>query len=471
MMEPSTQAQELPPELAQRLHRLAAAEMSESRPWPGVDNAVRRLHRRRVAGISAVAASCAVIIGVTFSSTLGLSSDRSQPAPPAGPQTTATATAPAGPLPASGFAGPVGGSLASDQAWLAQVRRRVTKLVLEEAKTRRETEIFRSKGSAAVQVLWTADLDGFRYAYTIYPMETISDHGPIFTEALLSGPAGASADQLDFTPNSGSSGDQPGEANARFEFTRPASTHPDLLLVMTPPAFTKVEVASGRTFSLNGTSTTTWRTLRREGGAVWVGQLTPGEAYLGELRSAGGDILSSSNQPFPSHAKRAAAIAPAGSNLDAIRFAGVAVGVLRPSLEEKAVLSTSRRLTDTAHLAATVFTSPEGVALVGFDEHDLKSKATSSPRHQGAAAIARQPLADLDTFMIAVSAKKRSSAGYLVLTPKGATSARIGDVTVPVSNRLARFERSAAPGGGQVTVEALNAQGEVIGTVVSVKGK
>jgi hypothetical protein len=72
--------------------------------------------------------------------------------------------------------------------------------------------------------------------------------------------------------------------------------------------------------------------------------------------------------------------------------------------------------------------------------------------------------------MIALSTPKNSSASYVVLAPVGATSARIGKVTVPVRNRLARFERGSSP-TGQVTVDALNAQGKVIATVVSVKGK
>jgi hypothetical protein len=242
------------------------------------------------------------------------------------------------------------------------------------------------------------------------------------------------------------------------------------VLITTPPEITQVEVASGRKFHLDGTSTTTWRPLHREGGALWVSQLTPGEGFLSQVRSVGGDITATTNQHFPSHSADAVKVAPAGSNLAAVRSAGGALNRLEPSLEEQPVLSTSRRLTNTAQLAATVFRSPDGVALVGFAERDLKFKATSSRREQWVAAIGNHPLGHPDTFMIALSTPKNSSASYVVLAPVGATSARIGKVTVPVRNRLARFERGSSP-TGQVTVEALNAQGKVIATVVSVKGK
>jgi hypothetical protein len=250
----------------------------------------------------------------------------------------------------------------------------------------------------------------------------------------------------------------------------PGSKYRNLALIAAPPKVTKVEVATHHQFHVDGTSTWDWRPLSREGGgALWVGHLSPAESYLGELQSEGGEITSGfGNAPSPTPEKGAVEIAPAGSDLAAVRSAGIALRGLIPSLEEQPVLSASRRLTGTAQLAVAVLRSPEGAALVGFSEYDLKFKATSPERNQLAYAIAKQPLGDPDKFMIALSTRPDSSARYVVLTPVGATSARIGKVTVPVVNRLARFERSTA--SGQVTVEALNAQGQVIATVASGAG-
>jgi hypothetical protein len=467
---PTPQTDDLPAELAERLQQLADGQMSGSRPWPAVDNAIRRSHHRRLAGMSA-AAACAVIIGVTFGNALGISSDRSQPAPPVG---VPTATASSETLPGSGYAGPPGGSLAGDPAWLAQVRARVEELVDEGAANSRKTKIMNLDGDADdVQVAWTTDLDGHRYAFAMYPGAPAGSMDRVYIHVLLVGPAGAAADQLQISAGSGRMGGRPGTVHAAYETSEPGSDLPDLLLVAGPPSLTGVKLASGRKFKQDGTSATNWRSMQREGGAIWVARLTPGEAYLSELKmeqAPPDNGYASSNQHFPQLGKQAAAVAPAGSYRSTVEFAGAALSLLEPSIAEQAVLSTSRRVSKTSTLAATVFRSPDGVALVGFAEQDLKFKATSARRVQMARVIPPQPINDPATFMVAMSTRSKSTAGYLVLTPAGATQARIGTVTVPVHNRLARFERTSA-GSAPVTVQALNAQGKVIGTVVSVKSK
>jgi hypothetical protein len=475
MMEKPIQATEFPPELAERLYRLAAAEMSESRPWPGVDKAVRRLHRRRLAGVSAVAATCAVIIGVTFSGALGLSSDRGQHAPPAGPQPSATRTVKAGPPLASGYAGPVGGSLAGDQTWLKEVRARVIVLAAADARSASARNFLSRAGAAdQVQVLWASDLDSFRYAFVVYRIDVPKSKKPVYTSALLSGPAGARADQLSFrveskpgTPINAKSG-TPAEdpTRALFLATRSANAVPDLLLVCAPPTVTNVEVASTRTFTAGSQNARTqYRPLSREGGSVWVGKINPGEAYLSDLQLTGRDGYSINKSPQNSFSpeEQAVVVAPAGSDLTAVRSAGSALAELGPSIEEKAVLSTSSQFSSTGTLAATVFRSPEGVALVGFAEYDRKYPARSSRHDWSGYWIAKQPLGDPDTFMTASVWQQDQSAGYVVLTPVGATSARIGKVTVPVHNRLARFELGDYH--SSFSVQALNAQGKVMATV------
>ncbi len=469
-MESSTQ--ELPAELVERLHRLAATQMSESRPWPGVDRAVHRMQRRRLAGMSAAALGCVLIIGMTFSGALGLSSDRSQQAPPAGPKpsasASATATAPTGPLPASGFSGPVGGSLGSDKTWLKQVRARIVEV---------EASVKRPLTAADVQVLWTSDRDGVRYVYAVLPGGK-NKLGPglrYFRDVVLVGPAGASADKLVYK-TMGTHDLEDGNVGHAMYLRRTATALPDFVLIAASPAVTEVEVASSRKFSVDGTVTVGWRSLRREGGAVWVGRLTRAEGYLSEFRSVGGPIRNSTNAATHQPKHRAVTVAPAGSNLAAIKDAGAALSWLNPSLAEQPVLAISAPLTDTATLAATVFRTPEGLALVGFAERDVKFKETWRHLTRRGAAIAKQPIGDPDTFMAVLStvklppAREDLNAGYAVLTPVGATSARIGDVTVPVRNRLALFEPSAIPDGGYVTVEALNAQGTVIASVLSLRG-
>jgi hypothetical protein len=296
---------------------------------------------------------------------------------------------------------------------------------------------------------------------------------PVYTTALLSGPAGARADQLSFraeskpgTPintKSGTPAEDP--TRALFLTTHPDNAVPDLLLVCARPTVTNVEVASTRTFTAGSIhARTQYRSLSREGGSVWVGKINPGEAYLSELQLTGRDGYTASKSPHsPSPEERAVEVAPAGSDLTAVRSAGSALAELGPSLEEKAVLSTSSQFSSTGTLAATVFRSPEGVALVGFAEYDRKYPARSSRHDWSGYWIAKQPLGDPDTFMTASVWQQDQSAGYVVLTPVGATSARIGKVTVPVHNRLARFELGDYH--SSFSVQALNAQGKVMATV------
>jgi hypothetical protein len=469
-----TRTEELPADLAERLQRLAETQTAGSQPWPRVEQSVRRAQRRRLTGVSAVALASALVAAVAFGGVLNRPA-RSDPSSAARKLQLHGLSQ----LRELGYAGPTGGGLAGDQSWLKQLRRRVQDLADAEDAGQHQPP---SLGSANdVLVPWADDLNGSRLALAVYPSAKPADTGrgleQFFTVALLTGPAGADADRLtveqSVTMPSDLGAEEISAARVMTSATLNAGARYPAVEVVVAPRTTRVEVATTRTFTADGKIHTGWRALPRGSSLVWVGPLSPAENYLADLRVTGPDGVRSvspgGSDPIPS---QAAAIAPPGTNVGAVGCAGSVVKTLGASIAEQPVIARSTRLTRTLVLGATVLRSPNGVYLTGvcvgrtkpggYELQETTAEATIGPG-----------TADAAGFMAAVE-RDPTSAGegpaYVVLAPDGATTVAIGNDTVPVHDRLAAFPRRAGR-SGQVTVRALDAEGNVISTVTSREGR
>jgi len=172
-------AERLPDDIVERMRRLQEAAAVGTTPFPGVDRAVRR-RRRRAAGTGAAALTLVMVAGgavltgagrdrttVTPATTPSPSASVAEPMPsPTPPGPWQNRRRPGAPVPEAptGF-GPVAGSLAGDEAWLAALRRAVA--------TRNQAD-----GPAQVHVLWAGEVEGQRYAVVVAPdFDRDSGHG------------------------------------------------------------------------------------------------------------------------------------------------------------------------------------------------------------------------------------------------------------------------------------------------------
>jgi hypothetical protein len=473
MGQPQTPVQELPDELAQRLHRLAETQTAGSLPWPGVDLALRRSHRRRVTGLSTLAAAGVLIIGGVLGGLLDPPPLHNEPNLPAvtTPPTVA-ATHPLTPKEA-GLTGAVGGSLAGDGAWQEALRNRVV-TVAQRAD---------SKVSARdVLVLWAGDLNGARYAVVVFRQQLTSAQGTkvSWPTGILSGPAGAAASAMTLDSWGYSGAEPPGDADSEFLHAGKQAEYPGVVFVTAPKAI-KAEVATSRQFGPGGKITTTWRSLQKQGGAVWVGQLSAAELYLFDTRITGMSGGGGSGQSVDT-VSAAAAIALPGTDRAALTRASDAAHSLGASIEERPVLAASIPLGGPNTLAATVLRSPGGGYLFGMAEQYLKDAKEPSGAVVTASAISRQPFASAEAFMAAVMVSssgrmtpKHPNDHYLVIAPAGADRIVMRGVSVPVHNRLAVMDVPELPypydaastnvPASLTQIQALDAAGGVIGTV------
>ena len=460
-MEQPTETQELPPELAERLHRLAATQMAQSRPWPGVDDAVRRSQRRRLGGISTVIA-VGVLIGGVASGNL---------APPTSSSSASSATAlqrkGLAELRAAGYAGPTGGSLAGDRDWLSQLRTRVRDL----AKKLPASPGGRANLSSATDVLvpWAGEVDGIRYAVAVYPSDAGGSAEPSFTLAVLAGPGGAAADRLTIRQTSTWTEAYPGGiTSAQLTFVPGSDPAGSTLVFVTGPTVTGVKVASERHFSATGKISTQWRSLSRDSGMVWVGQLTDAEQYLSDVQISGADGRVTSGEPASAVIARMRAIAAAGTDQSALDRASEDTNQYGGSIVDQPVIAASTQLSSEDILAVAVLRSPDGPYVVSFSQ--TYDAGASGPRGGTGAGAVIPSSSDPDSFMAAVETLNSSTpdgpGAYLIVAPAGATTVSIGAKTATVKNRLAQINRDAQL-TGEVTVKAMDSTGTVIATVRS----
>jgi hypothetical protein len=452
----SDQTQQLPGELAARLTRLAETRTADSRPWPRVDQAVRRSHRRRVAGVSALAAAGVLVAVAAAGGLLSPSALRSAPVAPAAP----TAARAPKTLSEAGLTGAVGGSLAGDTAWQAALRDRVIALS-------------GSQGQAAVAsrkdvlVLWAGDLNGQRYAVVDFrtPRSAYSNR-PRWNSTVLQGPAGAPANSMMMSESSASSAAVPSTPDATF--------YPGTVFV-TAPLVEAVQIASARRFSPTGQVSTTWRSLQKQGDAVWVGQLSPAELYLADYRvlspgdkgeDDGSGNRGGSSSPANTRPAKVAGMATAGTDLLALADATNETSSLGASAAEQPVLAAGLTLKVKDTLAATVLRSPDNGYLFGVAERVVQDTAKKQGFTMSAGAISRQAFADPNSFMAAVKLETRSH--YVVIAPAGAVTVRRNGFSAVVHNRLAVLPIAPSDPDTPIAVEALDANGKQLAVVHSI---
>jgi hypothetical protein len=485
---------EFPAELAERLQRMADVQTAGTSPWPGVDRAVQRAHRRRVAGIATGAAASVLVVGLAVGGLLDPGSNHSQSAVPIATtapalRTTTTSTKTLVPLKApernltpaeAGYPKAIGGSLAKDRAWQSAMRVQLSQIMGGDEKT--------VNPNSDVLLLWAGDVNATRYALLLY--RNINGPRPfhkVWYTALAVGPAGADADAMTFP---GGSGIGIPQDEADFDKARSKTAKFAGTVFVKAVRARSVEVATSRRFSSDGTVTTTWRPLQKQGGSVWVGQLNAAELHLADYRvdgrpTGGGGPAQTLVEGSPSGG--AATIAPAGTDREALRLADEHVQALGASNEETPVVAESISLGGGSTLAAAVLRSPDGGYLFAFAERhpvqrtEIERSLMHFPgsRTLRAGALSRNRFTTADSFMAAVKIQGSTKTTpayprrhYLVVAPKGAATVRVQGVSAKVVNRLAVLDFRSLPDtyalGDQI--EALEANGTVIGRVTAFNG-
>lgn len=464
MTRPSTPVQDLPADLADRLRRLAEDQTAGSRPWPRVDQALRRNQRRRLAGLSAVTAVGVVIAGVAYAGLIEPTT-RSEPASTSDSQRRESLAE----LRKAGYGSPTAGSLAGDPQWLAQVRRRAAELVplLPDGGGRGDVV-----SADEVLLPWTGEREGNRYAIVVYPGQPQSNGPgrkptPTFAAAVLVGERAEEMTIEGIAPWAESYGQSmPGQL-----LWAPADDPDNEVAAQVfalGPTVTGVRVATDREFIPDGgPASTEWRPLSREGG-VWLGRLNQAEVYLSDVQLEGTGNYSSSVPPESPVIHRFRAIGPAGTDLAALDCASRRSTDLGGAIGDQPVLAATTPLTSTSTLAAAVQRDPHGPLLVTFCTVIGPGVGQRTSTSVGAAF--RAP-ADPDTFLAAIEDQDDTigPGGYLVVAPAGATTVTMGAETAKVTNRLASFSQSKRT--GPQTVRALDRNGTVIATTRSVLGQ
>jgi hypothetical protein len=484
---------ELPAELADRLQRLVDLETSGSSPWPGVDRAMQRAHRRRMAGVSTLVAASVLAGGFAFN---GLAAPNALPDPVAPAITSSPAPAAdllVAPitknltLAEAGYTGAVGGSLGDNPAWLGALRSQVVEL--------HQYLNFKVESPDDVHVLWAGDLNGSRYAVVLVQQTVIDEQRKTWVSLLLEGEAGADTKRMsNFHAARDLGRSLSTETAVDFAMTATGNRGPVAMFVRAPRA-KSVEVATGRRFFADGRVVTTWQPLVKQGGSVWTGTLTGDKFYLGEYR-VDGKYRGAPDNPDDGRDNRdngherpddgSAALAPAGTDLEALRTADNQALLQGASIAERAVIATSLPLGGRNTLAASVLRAPDGGYLIGLAEHqalamtdrDRMFRNRNPPsRSQVVSMRTRQPFRVPDDVMAAVlvpgtarTTPEHPRPHYLVLAPAGTVEIRIGGVTAPVHNRLAVLDLLETPSPA-VKVEALALNGKAITTVTAVDGR
>jgi len=455
-----------PAEVTERLRLMTQLDTVGSQPWPAMHQALRRSSRRRRVGASVLAAASVLAVGVASGGLPNTPLTRSQSVKPAG----TGASHPTGPvtLKESGLSGPVGGSLGGDRAWIAGVRAH-----------------FMSQPSAMISpgdevgVLWAGDLDNLRYAVIMFRTSTGPDSKQKgWYSDVLRGQAGAAPNKMSIVGGSsvlammGPTGNVLTTPDANFI---PVGRNKQKLFVIAPKA-SGVEVQTGQRFSPTGKVTKTWRPLKKQGGAVWVGQSTIEEGLSTyRVTGMGKPYVSDGGEGDPGALNtQVRSIAVAGTDLPTLdRATFMTTATLGATKAELPVLATGTTLAGKNHLAATVRRSPDGGYLYGTALSYPEGTDKELRLVVQAAAISRQAFANPDAFMAAIrmntSIPPQRAPYYLIIAPAGATTIRTGGATVPVHNRLALMPvpaaQLAAAASSGVRIQALNANGTVLGTV------
>jgi hypothetical protein len=241
-----------------------------------------------------------------------------------------------------------------------------------------------------------------------------------------------------------------------------------------------VEVATARRFGPDGKTSTDWRPLTKQGGAIWVTEVNAAERYLFDTRVTGMTGGGGSGTSVDT-VSAAFAVALPGTDRAVLDRASSLAHSLGASLAEKPVLATSISLGGSNMLAATVLRSPDGGYLFGLSEQYHPHPGSQYGSEQSTSMISDHTFTSPESMMLAVkvpgdkgSTPKHPKDHYLVIAPAGAEQVMLRGITAKVHNRLAVIDAPAPPYSysadtpdAPAQIQALDGADQVIGTVIA----
>ena len=288
----------LPVELADGLQRLATIQTQESRPFPGVRTAIKRKRRVRTTqfgGVALAAAVAVTVVGVEALTGGGPSAaGQSVPAASDSSSVPVPKTTPS-PVPTKGYETPeeagypakTVGSLAGDEAWLAEF----------EAKVRASQNNADlppiQPGSFRVLAAGDAGENG-RYGIVMFNRQ--EEGQTRWAREFYLGPPGARGDEMffavtDLEPEPGliTPESVPVLQSAIYGGKGEAYLKEGLnngVAVVSAPLADEVRITTGRKFTeteQGPASTTTDRALPQIAPGIWAGPISEGEYFLSEV--------------------------------------------------------------------------------------------------------------------------------------------------------------------------------------------
>ncbi|GLY14977.1 hypothetical protein Kisp01_19920 [Kineosporia sp. NBRC 101677] len=464
----------LPVELADGLQRLATIQTRESRPFPGVRTAIQRKRRVRTTqfgGVALAAAVAVTVVGVEALTGGGPSATgqsvpaASTPAPEATPSPVATKgfETPE----EAGYPAETVGSLAGDEAWLAEFRERV--------RASQNTTDLPPIDVENVRVVAAGDAgENGRYGIVLISREV--DGQKEWSREFYLGPPGAGGDEMfstvtDLEPEPGLITPEsvpvlqsaidggPGKAYLKEGLN-------NAVAVVSAPLADEVRITTGRKFTGTGpgpSSTTTDRALPQIAPGIWAGPISEGEYFLSEVSIRKDGHIIDTRSPFtlqPGYKNLADVSAPGTKVEDLDQLSGsLTKAGLAPTVDEVPVYAATAPVGRDGQMAALLLRTPEGAHVVALAEQEVTSKAYRV--WQGGDVSA----ADVATgrVMAGMYVDHEDVRRYLLVVPENTDQVTVSGVTVEVDDRLAQVDVPLGKADDQAVAKALGADGSVLG--------
>jgi hypothetical protein len=463
-----------PAEVTERLRLMTQLDTSSSRPWPGMQQALRRDRRRRVAGASVLAAASVLAVAVAVGSLLTPGTNHAAPADdkPFVPTLVGSFDKPLT-LAQSGFTGQTGGSLAQDKTWVDGVRARAVMLAHQKGAFTRDVggdPAKYTKSPSNVLVQWTGEIEGARYAVVLVQNDAHPTKPESWLIGVLAGPANGPASELKLSSSQGmQAGSQQPEAAENFSIPaeNPDAKHPGVLFVAAP-LMSQLEVVTHRTLTSKGKTGETYRQLTKpKSGGIWVTPLTATEQSLSSWRypnvKHSTTVMDYSKtvavfRKAPELVSLIEAIAPPGTDLRALKTAIWRNQYDGGSILDTPVFALSSQVKAKVILTVTVLRTPGGGYRFAFTDNNTADKILQ----ERGGVLTSSPGKDPESMLIAQG--EDTGRRFRVLAPEGATSVKINGTTAPVKGRLAYLYTPGYNRSPTTKVQAMDSSGKVIAT-------
>jgi hypothetical protein len=441
-------------EFARQLKSFTSLQTAGSRPWPQLNDALRRSnrHRRTVRGVAVLAAAAVVAVGaIIVPSTLSTSGHGRSPGP-AGrthddtrPLATATKDA--------GYGANTVGSLSQDTAFLAQLRKRA---VPDQAVGGGAPEGDVSTSTPETAVVAAGDYAGGRYAVMVSRVVAVDDVDSKHVttvwwgRGVLYGKAGAAASTLQST---GWDFDYKLPADLTYTFGMLSRNS----FIAVDPNARKIELAAERHLYPDGRATTRWAPLTDVGNGLWLGKTVPGQVGLPAIRKDGSKV----DYDTDSLAVPDFNLLPVGTYPPDGFLASLSSDMadkLGLTGQETAEYAHSVQLDNAEYTLSTgLARSPDGAQLYCIEED-----ANVADIFQ-ACGIADQKFSGPDQVMAALATA--NGARLTVFAPSDATTVKVASIVVDVQHRIAHVLVPKAAADQHATVQAFDKDGKLIDSV------